>query len=130
MAEKPNAFVVKERLESLEKLVGQVLKVDGLHDLASEIVGKTAEKELDISRKQLDSIVKEAKTMIESKKEVMVLDVDKRLDAAKTELQKALVEHLEAVEKSVVRIERMAKLALAIAVLSAAWSGLSAFFGG
>ena len=129
MTDSSKVFIVRERVEALEKLMGQVLKIDGLHDLASEILGKTAEKELDISRKQLDSIVEEAKTMIDSQKEVVVLDVDKRLDAAKTELQKALVEHLETAEKSIVRLEKMAKIALTISVLSAIWSGLSAFLG-
>jgi len=129
MADNSKVFIVRDKVEALEKLVDQVLHVDGLHNLASEIVGKTAEKELDISRKQLDNIVEEAKAIIDSKKEVVVLDVDKRLDAAKTELQKAIVEHVKAVEKSMVRIERMARLALILAVLSAAWSGLSSLLG-
>jgi hypothetical protein len=129
MAEKPNAFVVKDRLEGLEKLVGQALEIDGLKDMAKDVTKKVLDEALESGKVELKEVAKstvqEAKEFILAEKETMNVDMDKRLEAAKSNFQKAMVEHLEKVEVRLAKAERLLKIALALALASAVWSGLT-----
>jgi hypothetical protein len=55
----------------------------------------------------------------------MSVDMDKRLDAARSEFQKALVDHLNSVEDRITKAERLLKIAIVLSILSALWSGLA-----
>jgi len=129
MANKPDVFVVRERVEGLEKLVGQALEIDGLKDMAKDVTKKVLDEALQSGKDELKeaarSTVQEAKDFILSEKETMTVDMDKRLEAARSEFQKALVEHLERVEERLAKAEKLLKIALALSLASAAWSGLS-----
>jgi hypothetical protein len=129
MAEKPNAFVVKDRLEGLEKLVGQALEIDGLKDMAKDVTKKVLDEALESGKFELKEVAKstvqEAKEFILAEKETMNVDMDRRLEAARSDFQKAMVEHLEKVEERLTKAERLLKIALALALASAAWSGLT-----
>lgn len=128
-----NTFVVKERLEGLEKMVGQALEIDGLKDLAKDATKKFLDEAVEASKAELKEtardVVKEAKDFVLSEKQALTVDMDKRLDQARSEFQKAIVEHIEKVEERLAKAERLLKIALAISLASAAWSGLSGFLG-
>lgn len=128
MADKQSAFVVKERLEGLEKLVDKVLEVDGLKELAKDTTKQVLNEALESSKVELreaaKSTIQEAKDYILSEKESLNIDVDKRLDAAKSDFQKALVDHLTNVEVRLTKAEKLLKVAIALAIVSAIWSGL------
>jgi len=132
MANKPDVFVVRERVEGLEKLVGQALEIDGLKDMAKDVTKKVLDEALQSGKDELKeaarSTVQEAKDFILSEKETMTVDMDKRLEAARSEFQKALVEHLERVEERLAKAEKLLKIALALSLASAAWSGLTNLF--
>jgi len=129
MADKQSAFVVKERLEGLEKLVDKVLEVDGLKELARDTTKHVLDEALETSKVELraaaKSTIQEAKDYILAEKEALNTDVDARLDAARSDFQKALVEHLENVEGRLTKAERLLKIAIIISLASAAWSGLA-----
>lgn len=129
MAEKPAAFVIRERLEGLEKLVDKVLEVDGLKELAKDTTKHVLDEALESSKVELREVAKttiqEAKDYILSEKATLNIDVDKRLEAARSDFQKALVEHLENVEMRLTKAERLLKIVIAISLASAAWSGLA-----
>ena len=84
MANKLEAFVVKDRVEGLEKLVGQALEIDGLKDMAKDVTKKVLEEALENGKAELKetakSTVQEAKDFILSEKETMTVDMDKRLE--------------------------------------------------
>jgi uncharacterized ubiquitin-like protein YukD len=128
MADKQSAFVVKERLEGLEKLVDKVLEVDGLKELAKDTTKHVLDEALESSKVELREVAKstiqEAKDYILSEKESLNIDVDKRLDAARSDFQKALVDHLANVEARQTKAEKLLKVAIALAIVSAIWSGL------
>ncbi len=129
MAEKPAAFVVRERLEGLEKLVDKVLEVDGLKEFAKDTTKHVLDEALESSKVELREVAKttiqEAKDYILAEKATLNIDVDKRLEAARSNFQKALVEHLENVEMRLTKAERLLKIVIAISLASAAWSGLA-----
>ena len=130
MAEnKPNVFVVKDRVEGLEKLVNQALEIDGLKDMAKDVTKRVLDEALESGKSEIKeaakSTVQEAKEFILSEKEVMSVDMDKRLDAARSEFQKALVDHLNSVEDRITKAERLLKIAIVLSILSALWSGLA-----
>jgi len=130
MAENKNSvFVVRDRVEGLEKLVNQALEIDGLKDLAKDVTKKVLDEALESGKVEIKeaakSTVQEAKEFILAEKEQLSVDVDARLDAARSEFQKALVEHLEKVEARLSNAEKLLKIALILSLLSAAWSGLS-----
>ena len=129
MAEKPATFVIRERLEGLEKLVDKVLEVDGLKELAKDTTKHVLDEALESSKVELREVAKttiqEAKDYILSEKATLNIDVDKRLEAARSDFQKALVEHLENVEMRLTKAERLLKIVIAISLASAAWSGLA-----
>jgi len=133
MSTKLDAFVVRERVEGLEKLVGQALEIEGLKDMAKDVTKKVLDDALESGKVELREVamstVQEAKDFILSEKETMTVDMDKRLDAARSEFQKALVEHLERVEERLAKAEKLLKIALAFSLASAAWSGLTNFLG-
>jgi hypothetical protein len=128
-----NTFVVRERLEGLEKLVGQALEIEGLKDLAKDTTKKFLDEAVEASKAELKEtakdVVKEAKDFVLSEKEALTVDMDKRLSEARSEFQKAVVEHIEKVEERLAKTERLLKIALALSLASAAWSGLSGFLG-
>jgi hypothetical protein len=130
MAENKNSvFVVRDRVEGLEKLVNQALEIDGLKDLAKDVTKKVLDEALESDKVEIKEVAKstvqEAKEFILAEKEQLSVDVDTRLDAARSEFQKALVEHLEKVEARLSNAEKLLKIALILSLLSAAWSGLS-----
>jgi hypothetical protein len=131
MSKKPDVFVVRERVEGLEKLVGQALEIDGLKDMAKDVTKKVLDEALESGKAELKetakSTVQEAKDFILSEKETMTVDMDKRLETARSEFQKALVEHLDRVEDRLTKAEKLLKIALALSLASAAWSGLANF---
>lgn len=132
MAENKNSvFVVRDRVEGLEKLVNQALEIDGLKDLAKDVTKKVLDEALESGKVEIKEVAKltvqEAKEFILAEKEQMSVDVDTRLDAARSELQKALVEHLEKVEARLTNAEKLLKIALILSLLSAAWSGLAGY---
>lgn len=128
-----NTFVVKERLEGLEKMLGQALEIDGLKDLAKDATKKLIDEAVTAGKSELKEtardVVKEAKDFILSEREALTVDVDKRLAEARSEFQKAVVEHLDKTEERVTKAERLLKIALGVSLASAAWSGLSGFLG-
>jgi len=132
MAVKPEIFVVRERVEGLEKLVGQALEIDGLKDMAKDVTKKVLDEALESGKAELKeaakSTVQEAKDFILTERETMTVDMDKRLEAARSEFQKALVEHLDRVEDRLTKAEKLLKIALALSLASAAWSGLTNLF--
>jgi len=129
MAEKPAAFVVRERLEGLEKLVDKVLEVDGLKEIAKDTTKQVLDEALETSKVELraaaKSTIQEAKDYILAEKTSLSADVDARLDAARSDFQKALVEHLENVEARLTKVERLLKITIIISLASAVWSGLA-----
>lgn len=124
-----SVFVVKERVESLEKMVEQALEIDGLKDLAKDATKKFLDEAVEAGKTELKETardaVKEAKDFVLSEKEALTVDMDKRLEAARSDLQKAIVEHIEKVEERLANTEKLLKIALAFALASAAWSGLT-----
>lgn len=128
-----NTFVVKERIEGLEKMVGQALEIDGLKDLAKDATRKFLDEAVAAGKAELKETardaVKEAKDFVLSEKEALTVDMDKRLAEARSEFQKAVVDHIEKVEMRLAKTERLLKIALALSLASAAWSGLSGFLG-
>ena len=132
MAENKNSvFVVRDRVEDLEKLVNQALEIDGLKDLAKDVTKKVLDEALESGKVEIKEVAKstvqEAKEFILAEKEQLSVDVDTRLDAARSEFQKALVEHLEKVEARLSNAEKLLKIALILSLLSAAWSGLAGY---
>ena len=127
MSEKSNVFVMKDRVEGLEKLVDQVLKVDGLHDLAKDIAASVITKAVSDSKSELANIIVEAKNSILSEKLSIKTEQDHRFDLAKTELQNALVEHVEALEARVAASESKTKIAITIVIASMILSAVSCF---
>jgi hypothetical protein len=132
MAENKNSvFVVRDRVEGLEKLVNQALEIDGLKDLAKDVTKKVLDEALESGKVEIKEVAKstvqEAKEFILAEKEQLSVDVDTRLDAARSEFQKALVEHLEKVEARLSNAEKLLKIALILSLLSAAWSGLAGY---
>jgi|Wag4MinimDraft_6_1082665.scaffolds.fasta_scaffold35658_2 hypothetical protein len=130
MAEnKVSAFVVKERVEGLEKLVNQALEIDGLKDMAKDVTKRVLDEALESGKSEIKeaakSTVQEAKEFILAEKEVMSVDMDKRLESARSEFQKALVDHLNSVEDRITKAERLLKIAIVLSILSALWSGLA-----
>jgi len=130
MAEnKINAFIVKDRVEGLEKLVNQALEIDGLKDMAKDVTKRVLDEALESGKTEIKeaakSTVQEAKEFILAEKEVMSVDMDKRLEAARSEFQKALVDHLNSVEDRITKAERLLKIAIVLSILSALWSGLA-----
>lgn len=127
MAEKQPVFVIKERLEGLEKLVDKVLEVDGLKELAKDTTKHVLDEALESSKVELREVAKttiqEAKDYILAEKETLNIDVDKRLEAARSDFQKALVEHLENVEARLSKAEKLLKVAIILSIVSALWSG-------
>jgi hypothetical protein len=126
---KNSAFIVRERVEGLEKLVNQALEIDGLKDMAKDVTKRVLDEALENGKTAIKeaakSTVQEAKEFILSEKEVMSVDMDKRLDAARSEFQKALVDHLNSVEDRITKAERLLKIAIVLSILSALWSGLA-----
>ena len=126
---KNSAFIVRERVEGLEKLVNQALEIDGLKDMAKDVTKRVLDEALENGKTEIKeaakSTVQEAKEFILSEKEVMSVDMDKRLDAARSEFQKALVDHLNSVEDRITKAERLLKIAIVLSILSALWSGLA-----
>ena len=126
---KNSAFIVRERVEGLEKLVNQALEIDGLKDMAKDVTKRVLDEALESGKTEIKeaakSTVQEAKEFILSEKEVMSVDMDKRLDAARSEFQKALVDHLNSVEDRITKAERLLKIAIVLSILSALWSGLA-----
>jgi hypothetical protein len=124
-----NTFVVKERVEGLEKMVGQALEIDGLKDLAKDATKKFLDEAVAAGKAELKETakdaVKEAKDFVLSENEALSVDMDKRLESARSEFQKAVVEHIEKVEERLTKVERLLKIALIVSLASAAWSGLS-----
>lgn len=124
-----SVFVVKERVESLEKMVEQALEIDGLKDLAKDATKKFLDEAVEAGKTELKETardaVKEAKDFVLSEKEALTVDMDKRLEAARSDLQKAIVEHIEKVEERLAKTEKLLKIALALDLASAAWSGLT-----
>lgn len=118
MAEKQNVFVMKDRVEGLEKLVDKVLKVDGLHELAKDITNEVITKAVNDSKAELAKIVVESADAFLNEKNSVKIEADARFDFAKTEFQAALVEHIESVEARVATVELKAKAAIAIASIS------------
>ena len=118
MAEKQNVFVMKDRVEGLEKLVDKVLKVDGLHELAKDITNEVITKAVNDSKAELARIVVESADAFLNEKNSVKIEADARFDFAKTEFQAALVEHIESVEARVATVELKAKAAIAIASIS------------
>ena len=120
---------MRDRVEGLEKLVNQALEIDGLKDLAKDVTKKVLDEALESGKVEIKEVAKstvqEAKEFILAEKEQLSVDVDTRLDAARSEFQKALVEHLEKVEARLSNAEKLLKIALILSLLSAAWSGLS-----
>jgi hypothetical protein len=130
MAEnKIKGFVVKDRVEGLERLVNQALEIDGLKDMAKDVTKRVLDEALESGKSEIKeaakSTVQEAKEFILAEKEVMSVDMDKRLDTARSEFQKALVDHLSSVEERITKAERMLKIAIILSILSALWSGLA-----
>lgn len=130
MAEnKIKSFVVKDRVEGLERLVNQALEIDGLKDMAKDVTKRVLDEALENGKTEIKeaakSTVQEAKEFILAEKKFMSVDMDKRLDAARSEFQKALVDHLDAVEERITKAERMLKIAIVLSILSALWSGLA-----
>ena len=127
MAEKQPVFVIKERLEGLEKLVDKVLEVDGLKELAKDTTKHVLDEALESSKVELREVAKttiqEAKDYILAEKETLNIDVDKRLEAARSDFRKALVEHLENVEARLSKAEKLLKVAIILSIVSALWSG-------
>ncbi len=126
---KNSAFIVRERVEGLEKLVNQALEIDGLKDMAKDVTKRVLDEALESGKSEIKeaakSTVQEAKEFILSEKEVMSVDMDKRLDAARSEFQKALIDHLNSVEDRITKAERLLKIAIVLSILSALWSGLA-----
>jgi len=118
MSEKSNVFVMKDRVEGLEKLVDKVLKVDGLHELAKDITDQVVTKAVNDSKAELARIVVESADAFLNEKNSVKIDADARLSIAKNEFQSALVEHIESVEARVAAAELKAKAAIAIASIS------------
>lgn len=132
MAENKNSvFVVRDRVEGLEKLVNQALEIDGLKDMAKDVAKKVLDEALESGKVEIKEVAKstvqEAKEFILAEKEQLSVNVDTRLDAARSEFQKALVEHLEKVEARLANAEKLLKIALILSLLSAAWSGLAGY---
>lgn len=130
MAEtKLSAFIVKERVEGLEKLVNQALEIDGLKVMAKDVTRQVLDEALERGKAEIKeaakSTVQEAKEFILAEKEVMSVDMDKRLEAARSDFQKALVDHLNSVEDRITKAERLLKIAIILSILSALWSGLA-----
>jgi hypothetical protein len=118
MAEKQTVFVMKDRVEGLEKLVDKVLKVDGLHELAKDITDQVVTKAVNDSKAELARIVVESADAFLNEKNSVKIEADARFSVAKTEFQTALVEHIESVEARVIAVELKAKAAIAIASIS------------
>ena len=127
MAEKQNVFVMKDRVEGLEKLVDKVLKVDGLHELAKDITNEVITKAVNDSKAELARIVVESADAFLNEKNSVKIEADARFDFAKTEFQAALVEHIESVEARVATVELKAKAAIAIASISMITSAVLRF---
>jgi hypothetical protein len=129
MAEQKPAFIVRDRIEGLEKIVDKILEVDGIKELAKDATKSVLDEALESSKVELRDVAKstiqEAKEYILSEKSNVSVDLDKRLEIARSDFQKALVEHLENVEKRLAKAERLLKIAIAISLASAMWSGLA-----
>lgn len=131
MVDQKPAFIVKDRIEVLEKVVDKILDVDGLKALAKDTTKSVLDEALESSKVELRdaarSSIQEAKEFILSEKSGITVDLDERLKIARSDFQKALVEHLENVETRISKVERLVKIAIAVSLASALWSGLIRF---
>jgi len=101
-----NAFVIKDRVESIEKKLEQVLKEEGLHELAKDITKKALASSLTASKQELTEIVNSARDIAAADKRIIIKDFTEQLQ-----------DHLIEVEMRVVRSEKIAKLTGAASVI-------------
>jgi uncharacterized protein YyaL (SSP411 family) len=101
-----NAFVVKDRVESIEKKLEQVLNEEGLHELAKDITKKAIASSLTSSKQELAEIVSSAKEAAAVDKLIIIKDFTEQLQ-----------DHLIEVEMRVVKSEKIAKLAVAASIV-------------
>ena len=101
MAPPSNMFVVKDRVESIEKKLEQVLNEEGLHELAKDITKKALASSLTSSKHELNEIVSSAKEAAAADKRIVLNDFTEQLQ-----------NHLIEVEQRVSKSEKLAKLAI------------------
>lgn len=110
----PGAFIVKERLEGLEARINAALDEAGLKEFSKQV-----------AREAVSSVVDEIVNELQSKKGIVLgelelerVDVDSRLRETKDNFDVAIAEHVAALEASMMRVERIAKISLALSFLA------------
>ena len=58
MAEQKPAFIVRDRIEGLEKIVDKILEVDGLKELAKDATKSVLDEALESSKVELRDVAK------------------------------------------------------------------------
>lgn len=110
----PGAFIVKERLEGLEARINTALDEAGLKEFSKQV-----------AREAVSGVVDEIIAELQDKKgaalgelQVERVDVDSRLKETKDSFDVAIAEHVAALEASMTRVERIAKISLALSLLA------------
>ena len=118
MAQLNNTFIVKERLESMEKKLEQVLNEEGLHELAKDITKKALASSLSASKSELNEIVKTAQITAEAslgkEKQELVSILDGKLE-----------DHAVSIQERLARAEKLAVVAMVVTALLATWNVVS-----
>lgn len=118
MALPNNTFIVKERLESMEKKLEQVLQEEGLHEIAKDITKKALASSLTASKNELNEIVRSAQISAEA-------SLGEEKTKIMSSLEEKLCDHVVSIEARLLRAERLAMLACAATCLIAAWKILA-----
>lgn len=114
MALPTSAFIVKDRLELMEKKLEQVLQEEGLQDLTKELVKKSIASYLTTVKGEINEIVKTAQASIEKEKKIAADDIDSKIE-----------NHFMQMSDRVARAEMIAKISAMIAFASIAWNLVS-----
>lgn len=109
-----NTFIVKDRVEQMEKKLEQVLQEEGLHELAKDIVKKSLASYLTTVKGEINDIVKSAQSSVEKEKKLAIDDMDAKISA-----------HTEMMSSRIHRAEMVSKISAMIAFASIAWNIIS-----
>jgi hypothetical protein len=88
-----NTFVIKERLESVEKKLDEILNDEDLHNLAKDIIKRSMSSYLTTARGEINEIIRGAQTSIEKEKklatDMMSQEIESRISLIEGRMRKA-----------------------------------------
>jgi dsDNA-specific endonuclease/ATPase MutS2 len=111
-----NTFVIKDRLESVEKKLDQVLEDEGVHNLAKDIIKKSMSSYLTTARGEINDIVKNAQTSIEKERKIATDFIFQEAE-----------DRVKVLESKIKKSEMISRVAVIAAFASFAWDVITKF---